>query len=186
MARKKPQPAPRQKPAGYTDNENDPLNALEKEREKLGERFDALTKKADHEMSDLGFWGVVGGVALMADWTFLGGFGTTLAVLSGGQYIAYKAKARSVEKDLKIVREKIIDMQEARFRLEMELQRQQPKPANQNNLKDEFSPAAKAEIEALRKKLSELSGQVDELQTDKEKGLDKPKFKPPFGGKKPE
>lgn len=183
MARKKPQP--RQKPTGYTDNENDPLNALEKEREKLGERFDALTKKADHEMSDLGFWGFVGGIGLMADWAFMGGLGTALAVWSGAEYLAYKSKARGVEKDLKAVREKIIDMQEARFRLDMELQRQQPNPANQNKLKDEFSPAAKAEIEALRKKLSELSGQVDELQSDKEKGLDKPKFKPPFG-KKPE
>lgn len=186
MARKRPQAAPRQKPEGYTDNENDPLNALEKERGKLESRFDALTKKADSELGEVGFWGLIGGIGLMADFAFMGGLGTALAVWSSAEYLSYKSRARGVEKDLKAVREKIIDMQEARFRMGMEMQKQQPKPANQNELKEEFSPAAKAEIDALRKKLSELSGQVDELQSDKEKGLDKPKFKPPFGGKKPE
>jgi len=163
--------------------ENDPLHTLEKESGKLEKRFGELTKKADSELGEMGFWSFIGGVGLMADWAFMGGVGTAIAVWSGAGYLRYKADARRVEKDLKKVREKIIDLQEERFRAHLEMQKQQPKPANENNLKDEFSPAAKAEIEALQKKLAELTGQVDKLQEDKEKGLDKPKFKPPFGKK---
>lgn len=163
--------------------ENDPLCTLEKESAKLEKRFNDLTKKADGELGEMGFWGFVGGVGLMADWAFMGGLGTAIAVWSGASYLTYKSNARSVEKDLKKVRDKIIDLQEERFRANLEMQKQQPKPANENKLQAEFSPAAKAEIEALQKKLAELSGQVDKMQDDKEKGLDKPKFKPPFGKK---
>jgi hypothetical protein len=166
-------------------DKNDPLRTLERERDKLEQRFNDLTKKAQNELGEAGFWGFVGGVAIMADWAFMGGLGTAIAVWSGAEYIAYKTNARRVEKDLKKVQERIIDMQEERFRAQMDMQKQQRQPgvANDNSLKDEFSPAAKAEIEALQKKLAELSGQVDKLQEDKEKGLDKPKFKPPFGKK---
>jgi hypothetical protein len=181
MAKK---PSPRNAPdQDLPDSENDPLHALDKERGKLEKRFGELTNKADSQLSELGFWGFIGGVGLMADWAFMGGLGTAVAVWSGAEFLAYKSRARDVEKDLKKVREKIIDLQEERFRANLEMQKQQPKPVNGNKLKDEFSPAAKAEIEALQKKLAELSGQVDKLQDDKEKGLDKPKFKPPFGKK---
>jgi hypothetical protein len=112
----------------------------------------------------------------------LGGIGTGLAVFSSVEYLAYKSRARAVNKDLKVIRDKVIDLQEARFRADLEFKKHAPKPGNDNSLKDEFSPAAKAEIEALQKKLAKLSGQVDELQADKEKGLDKPKFRPPFPG----
>lgn len=163
-------------------SELDPLDALELERAKLEKRFEELTKRARGELGDVGFWGVVGGIALAADWALLGGIGTAFAAISSVEFLAYKAKARAVNKDLKVIRDKVIDLQEARFRADLEFKQQAPKPGNDNSLKDEFSPAAKAEIEALQKKLAKLSGQVDELQADKDKGLDKPKFRPPFPG----
>lgn len=168
------------------DPEMDPLGALEKERSKLQERYDALADKTRSEWGDAGFWGVVGGVALVADWTLLGGFGTVLAAANAGSAIGYARRARAVGRDLKEVKTSISNMREAQFALKMQQLKNAPQaPVNDNSLKDEFSPAAKAEIEALREKLSKLENQVGELQEDKGKGLDKPKFKKPFG-KKPD
>jgi len=167
--------------------EIDPLGALEKERGKLQERYDLLTGRARKEVGDVGFWGAVGAVALMADWAFLGGFGTVVAAWSAAEYIAYTRRAHEVGKELKDVKTRIHDMQQAQFELKIQQMKNAPQnaPGNDNSLKDEFSPAAKAEIEALRQKLSKLEGQVGQMQEDKEKGLDKPKFKKPFG-KKPD
>ncbi|MFN7113469.1 MAG: hypothetical protein ACK4PK_03835 [Alphaproteobacteria bacterium] len=168
------------------DHENDPIGALEKERNKLQERYDALSDKTRSEWGDAGFWGVVGGVALVADWTFLGGFGTVLAAANAGSAIGYARRARAVGRDLKEVKTSLNNMREAEFAMKMQQLKNAPQtPVNDNRLKDEFSPAAKAEIEALRDKLAKLEGQVGQLQEDKGNGLDKPKFKKPFG-KKPD
>ena len=169
------------------DQENDPLAALEKERSKLQERYDALSGKARKEVGDVGFWGAVGAVALMADWAFLGGFGTVVAAWSAGEYISYARRAHETGKELKDVKTRIHDMQQAQFDLKIQQMKNAPQngPTNDNSLKDEFSPAAKAEIDALREKLAKLEGQVGQLQEDKGNGLDKPKFKNPFG-KKPD
>jgi len=171
----------------FPPDENDPLGALEKERSKLQERYDLLTGKARGEMGDVGFWGVVGGLGLMADWMLMGGLGTAIAVWSAGEYIVYAQRAREVGKELKNVKSRIHDMRQAQFDLKIQQMKNAPKnaPGNDNSLKDEFSPAAKAEIEALRAKLSKLENQVGQMQEDKDKGLDKPKFKKPFG-KKPD
>jgi chromosome segregation ATPase len=123
----------------------------------------------------------------MADWMFMGGLGTAIAVWSAGEYLVYAQRAREIGKELKDVKTRIHDMQQAQFELKIRQLQNAPQnaPMNDNSLKDEFSPAAKAEIEALRKKLAKLEGQVGQMQEDKDKGLDKPKFKNPFG-KKPD
>jgi len=168
------------------DQDNDPLAALEKERSKLQERYDALSNKTRSEWGEAGFWGVVGGVALVADWTFLGGFGTVLAAANAGSAIGYARRASAVGRDLKDVKASINNMREVQFALKIQQLKDAPQaPVNDNSLKDEFSPAAKAEIDALREKLAKLEGQVGQLQEDKGNGLDKPKFKKPFG-KKPD
>lgn len=165
----------------------DPLAALEKDRRSLQDRYDALAAKTRSEWGDAGFWGVVGGVALATDWMFLGGLGTVLAGANAASAIGYARRARAVGRDLNDVKTSINNMREAQFALKMKQLENAPQnaPVNDNSLKDEFSPAAKAEIEALREKLAKLEGQVGQLQEDKASGLDKPKFKKPFG-KKPD
>jgi len=164
----------------------DPLAMLEKERRRLQERYDTLTGKARGEIGDVGFWGAVGALAIAADWTITGGLGTAFAAWSAGEYVMYARRAREVGKELKTVKSRIQDMQQARFEAQMQQLKQAPQgPAPEASLKDEFSPAAKAEIEALRAKLAKLEQQVGQMQDDKQNGLDKPKFKKPFG-KKPD
>ena len=169
---------------------DDILGVLEKDRKRLQERYDALADKSRSEWGDAGFWGAVGGVALLADWAFLGGFGTVLAVANAGSAIGYARRARAVGQDLKDVKTRINDMRKAQFELKLKQLENAPQnapktPDNDNSLKDEFSPAAKAEIDALRAKLAKLENQVGQMQDDHEKGLDKPKFRTPFG-KKPD
>ena len=165
----------------------DPIKALEKDRKRLQEQYDRLTAKARGEIGDLGFWGAVGTVALIADWGLLGGMGTAFAAWSAGEYVVYARRAREVGKELKDVKTRINDMQQQRFdmQLQQQLQNNPQGPLPDYSLKEEFSPAAKAEIDALRDKLAKLEKQVGQMQEDKDKGLDKPKFKKPFSGKKP-
>lgn len=186
--------APDDKNAAQNDNSSaadkvaaDPIKALEKDRKRLQDQYDRLTTKARGEIGDLGFWGAIGTVALVADWGLLGGMGTAFAAWSAGEYIAYSRRAHLVGKELTDVKTRIKDMQQARFDAQMQQLKNAPQqsPLPDNSLKDEFSPAAKAEIEALRDKLAKLEQQVGQMQDDKDKGLDKPKFKKPFSGKKP-
>lgn len=166
----------------------DPLVMLEKERRRLQDRYDTLTGKARGEIGDVGFWGAIGALAIAADWTITGGLGTAFAAWSAGEYVMYARRAREVGKELKTVKSRIQDMQQARFEAQMQQLKQAPQqqgPAPEASLKDEFSPAAKAEIEALRAKLAKLEQQVGQMQDDKQNGLDKPKFRKPFG-KKPD
>lgn len=173
--------------ASTPENASDPLKAIEKDRKRLQDQYDRLTTKARSEMGEVGFWGAVGTIALVADWGLLGGLGTAFAAWSAGEYIAYSRRARDVGKELKDVKTRINNMQQARFEAQMQQMKNAPQqnPLPDNSLKDEFSPAAKAEIESLRDKLAKLEKQVGQMQEDKDKGLDKPKFKKPFGGKKP-
>ena len=168
-------------------NAADPLKALEKDRKRLQENYDRLTNKARGEIGDLGFWGAVGTVALVADWGLLGGMGTAFAAWSAGEYIAYSRRAHAVGKELTDVKTRIKDMQQQRFDAQIQQLKNAPQqsPVPDHSLKDEFSPAAKAEIDSLRDKLAKLEKQVGQMQDDKDKGLDKPKFKKPFSGKKP-
>lgn len=169
----------------FSQNGDDPLSALEKNCKKLQEKYDLLAARSRKEVGDLGFWGVVGGLGLAADWMFMGGLGTAIAAWSAGEAIMYGRRAREVGRELTDVKTRINDMQQQRFEAQIQQLKNAPsKPANENSLKDEFSPAAKAEIEALRAKLARLENQVGQLQEDKNSGIDKPKLrKPP--GKKP-
>ncbi|MBW7911404.1 MAG: hypothetical protein H3C49_09090 [Alphaproteobacteria bacterium] len=174
---------------GKPKKDADPLAMLEKERNRLQERYDTLTGKARGEVGDVGFWGAVGALALMADWTFTGGLGTAFAAWSAGEYVMYARRAREVGKELKVVKSRIQNMQQARFEAQIQQMKQAPQKTQgavpDTSLKDEFSPAAQAEIESLRSKLATLEKQVGQMQEDKAGGLDKPKFKKPFG-KKPD
>lgn len=199
MARPQKRPTPRERLEKDAHNftvENagedalaDILKSLEQNCKKLEKRYEAAVHRARHELGDMGFWGAVGAVAMVADLTIMGGIGTALAVWSGAGFLAYNSSANQVGKELKRVRERIEDMQQARFeaQLQKNANNNTPQPAapEGKNLSEEFSPAARAEIEALRDKLAKLENQVTQLQDEKEKGLDKPKFKKPFTGKKP-
>lgn len=148
---------------------DDPLYKLELERDRLEERYMAFTFKATKERNDLGFWGVVGGIGLAADWTFLGGLGTAIAVFSGASWLSYKSQAKQVGADLKKMEQKISDLNELRFKIELQ------NPEQKGPLRAEFSPAAKAEIDELRQKLASLQEQMSELEKPK---ITKPKLKP--------
>lgn len=184
------QHAPHSRPenAGQ-DDMADILKSLEQNCKKLEKRYEATIFRARHELGDMGFWGAVGAVAMVADLTVMGGIGTALAIWSGAGFLAYNSSANQIGKELKRVRERIDDMQQARFEAQLQKNAQQhaPQPASPDGkkLSEEFSPAARAEIEALRDKLAQLENQVTQLKGEKEKGLDKPKFKKPFSGKKP-
>src|SRR6218665_2530052 len=84
--------------ASTPKNAADPLKALDKDRKRLQDQYDRLTNKARGEIGDLGFWGAVGTVALIADWGLLGGVGTAFAAWSAGEYIAYSRRAHLVGK----------------------------------------------------------------------------------------
>ena len=57
---------------------------LIRQRQTLQKQQGMSRARATKEMGDAGFWGIVGGIALAADWTLFGGFGTGVALLSTG------------------------------------------------------------------------------------------------------
>lgn len=161
------------------DDPYDPIRDLLKRRDDLEDRLEKSQRAAKREAGELGFWGIFGGVAIAADWMILGGVGTGIAVLAGAGFIGNKREAKKLEKQL----DKLDTRIEALQLEQLDWQRRHPQP--DRNLTDEFSPAAKKEIDLLRARLEELEKHMDKAARkpeDKTQTLDKPKFKPPGMG----
>ena len=159
-------------------NENDPLSSLEEERARIQKRYDTAEKKRRAVGADVGFFTLLGGGALLLDWTVFGGVGTALAVLSGGSWIMHKEAEHKIGKELKAIDDRIIKLKEEQARADIsrrQFEAAQPRP--QKDLSGDFSPAAQREIAMLRRQLEELNRKMDELGGDKQ--IDKPKYKPP-------
>ncbi len=156
------------------DDRFDPLEDLRQKREALEERMQQYRAAAKREAGELGFWSLVGGFAVAADWMILGGVGTGIAVLSGATLFNAKREEKKIEKQLAKIDERIDRLVDAR------LEQEKNNPALNKNLSEQFSPAAQKEIDLLRARLEDLEKQVDKSrQQDNGHDLDKPKFKPP-------
>ena len=152
----------------------DSLDDLRMKREELEERMRAYRETAKREAGELGFWSLVGGIAVAADWMILGGVGTGIAVLSGATLFNAKREEKKIEKQLAKIDERIDRLVDAR------LEQEKNNPGLNKNLSEQFSPAAQKEIDLLRARLEDLEKQVDKnRQNDNGRDLDKPKFKPP-------
>jgi polyhydroxyalkanoate synthesis regulator phasin len=97
--------------------------------------------------------------------------------MSGATWFRYKREAKRIEKDLKEV-DKSLDLL---HEVQADWNRAHPQPTP--GLTEEFSPAAKRQIDALKARLEELEKQVDKVVAENDKSIDKPKFKPPAGPK---
>lgn len=150
----------------------DPLESLEAEQKRLQKRFDDHRQGLSRNSRKTVFWGAVGGAAMLADWTFLGGLGTVLAGLNSLGVVAYGGMMLSVGKELKQVKSKINDMREERFEAEL----RHPE-LRSGALKADFSPAAQRRVAELEEQLKGLAKKLDDLEGPKK--IDKPKFKPP-------
>ncbi len=162
------------------DDRFDPLEDLRKKREELEDRMYKYRAAAKREAGELGFWGLVGGVAIAADWMILGGVGTGIAVLSGATLFSAKREEKKIEKQLEKIDARIDKLVDDR------LEQEKNSPGLNKKLSEQFSPAAQKEIDLLRARLEDLEKQVDKNRqnnNDNGKDLDKPKFKPPFGPK---
>jgi hypothetical protein len=155
-------------------SERDPVAKLEKRRAQLESKLEKLQKRTRSEIGDAGFWAVAGGIALAADWLVLGGIGTGLAVLGGATIFNQSRQAKRIVKQITALDEQIAVLELERMRLEAGKPQPAPK-VPQPGLTDDFSPAAKKEIEALRARLSEMEKKVAQQQ---DPTLDKPKFGP--------
>ncbi|TAL34529.1 MAG: hypothetical protein EPN97_08405 [Alphaproteobacteria bacterium] len=155
----------------------DPIQDLERRKRELTDRWLAYKSAAQREAAEFGFWGVVGGVAIAADFALLGGIGTVIATVSGAGWLRCKREAKRIEREMKDVDRSLDRLHEERA----DWSRQHPQPAQ--NLAEEFSPAAKRQIEALKSRLEELEKQMDKVTAENDKSIDKPKFRPP--GPKP-
>ena len=151
----------------------DPIRDLERRKRELTDRWLAYKSAADREAAEFGFWGVVGGVAIAADFALLGGLGTTIAVFSGAGWIRNKREGKRIEREMKEVDKSLDRLHEEREQWARE--HPQPKPG----LAEEFSPAAKRQIDALKSRLAELEKQMDKVTAENDKSIDKPKFRPP-------
>ncbi|MBI1214259.1 MAG: hypothetical protein GC185_00405 [Alphaproteobacteria bacterium] len=154
----------------------DPIAKLERRRAALEEKLAKARKKSKYEMGELGFWGVVGGVAIAADWVLLGGIGTAFAVLSGAEIFSQSREGKRLQKQITKIDEQLAAMELEKMRLEAAKPKPPAPKAPEPGLKDDFSPAAQKEIEDLRKRLAEMEKKVGEQQ---DPTLDKPKFGPP-------
>jgi hypothetical protein len=158
-------------------NGKDPIQDLERRKRELTDRWLAYKSAAQREAAEFGFWGIVGGAAIAADFAFLGGIGTVVAAVSGAGWLRCKREAKRIEKQMKDVDKSLDRLHEEHA----EWARRHPRPAP--NLAEEFSPAAKRQIEALKSRLEELEKQMDKVTAENDKSIDKPKFRPP--GSKP-
>lgn len=154
----------------------DPVENLERKKRELTDRWLAYKAASQRNAVEFGFWGVVTGAAVAADFALLGGLGTAIAVMTGATWITYKREAARIEHEMKEV-DKSLDRI---YKERAEWERNHPKPVP--GLEEEFSPAAKRQIDALKARLEELEKQVDKV-TSSDKSLDKPRFKPPAGPK---
>lgn len=155
----------------------DPVWDLERRKRELTDRWLAYKSAAQREATEFGFWGLVGGVAIAADFALLGGLGTAVALVSGAGWLRYKREGRRIEREMKEVDKSLENLLQERA--EWARQHPQPKPG----LTEEFSPAAKRQIDALKARLEELEKQVDKVTAENDRSIDKPKFRPP--GSKP-
>jgi len=163
-------------------NDNDRLDRIRdliKRRDDLEDRLERSRNRAKAQAGELGFWGVVGGVAIAADFMILGGIGTGIAVLAGASFVGNKREEKKLQKQLDLLDIRLDALQRER----VEYERRHPKP--DASLTDEFSPAAKKEIDLLRSRLEDLEKQMDKntrKPEDKTSTVDKPRFKPPSFG----
>jgi hypothetical protein len=158
----------------------DPLRDLEEQRRKLTDRWLAFKGASKREGVQTGMWAVIGGVAIATDMALLGGLGTAIALMSGATWLTYNREAKRLEGELEKIEKSIVVIKEERE----EYERNHPKPAK--DLQEEFSPAAKRQIDALKSRLEEVEKLMDKMQADRDKdndGIDKPKFKKPAGPK---
>lgn len=143
---------------------------LKNTRREVIKKKDVANAEASGKFSDIGFWGVVAGIGFVADWTFLGGFGTAMAALGGASWISHKSDERKAKKELEDLDRKLMELEELKA-LNPQLQ---PQPAPK--AKEDFT---KVSIDELRKKLEDVQKELDEIKNPKSGQLDKPKFGPP-------
>lgn len=174
MARKRKQQAPR--PTEDAPRKEDPLQALEHERARLEEVLRKKKFAANEEAGNTVFWGALGSVGFLCDIAFLGGFGTTISVLAGAGWIKHGADARKMQKDLKTLDRKIIDLKE--MRAQMHILREEDAALRRQEMKADFSAAALSEIEALRRQVADLQARLEPQEPPK-KRIEKPKYDPP-------
>lgn len=158
----------------------DPLRDLEEQRRKVTDRWLAFKGASKREGVQTGMWAVIGGVAIATDMALLGGLGTAIALMSGATWIAYNREAKRLESELGKIEDSITVMKQERE----EKERNAPKLSK--DLQEEFSPAAKRQIDALKSRLEEVEKMMDKMQADRDKendGIDKPRFKKPAGPK---
>jgi len=160
------------------DREEDPLEMLEIERARLEETYEQHRRLAGYKGRGTLFWGIIGGACLAGDMMGFGGVLTAIAGYKGLGWVGNSLVARRIEEQLREVQERIVDLHEERARYEME----HPQTRRDRNLADDFSPAARAEITALRRQLREVSKRLEKMEPDPKtlpKTIGKPRFKPP-------
>jgi hypothetical protein len=155
--------------------EKDPIGELERRKRELTDRWLAYKDASRRNALECGFWTALGGAAIAVDFAILGGLGTAIAVMSGASWLTYKREAGRIEKQLKEVDKSLDRLYEERAEWT------RAHPPRSPELKEEFSPAAKRQIDALKARLEELEKQVDKVTTANNPNIDKPKFKPPAG-----
>ncbi|MDE1152642.1 MAG: hypothetical protein PW788_08910 [Micavibrio sp.] len=152
----------------------DPLQDLRDKREKIEEKINLYKTGVRRQAGEMGFWTLIGGVAIAADFAILGGIGTGIAVLSGATIFSFTREMKKLEKQLEKIDERIDRL------VDIQLEQQKNQPQLKKGLAEEFSPAAQKEIDLLRARLEDLEKQVDKARiNDNDNTLDKPKFKPP-------
>ena len=159
---------------------HDPIRDLEEQRRKLTDRWLAFKGASKREGVQTGMWAVIGGVAIATDLALLGGLGSAIAIMSGATWLTYNREAKRLETELQKIEKTITTMREERD----EYERNHPKPSK--DLQEEFSPAAKRQIDALKSRLEEVEKLMDKMQAEKNKDnddIDKPKFRKPAGPK---
>ena len=165
MAKKKKNETPSdQEPQTFYDK-------LLEQREHLNEYKDALLAKTSSQIGGVGFMGALGGVALLADWTLTGGFFTILAGADALSYMNVRTNLRKVDKDLKDIDEKILQ-------LELMPDFQKNRLEHASKLKDDFAKS-QFTIGQLSQQLQDLQRQVAEARDPKPENLVKPRLMPP-------
>lgn len=164
MAKKKKEDLSEKEPQTFYDK-------LLEQREHLNEQKDALRAKTHSEIGGVGFMGALGGVALLADWTLTGGFFTILAGAEGMSYLNVRSNLRKVDKDLKDIDEKILQLEQMPDFQKNRLERN-------SKLKDDFAKSQMT-IDQMSQQLQDLQRQVAEVRDPKPENLVKPRLTPP-------
>jgi gas vesicle protein len=137
----------------------DPVEEIHSREQRLRDELAKEEKELSDDRGRLIFNTGLAAGAFALDWTFCGGFFTVLAAFRAADTLSQQIKTSRLRKEHKTAEEDLTDI------LKMQA-KQQPGTKMKEDLKKEFSEAARLEMEEMQQRIKDLEAQVADKKKD--------------------